>query len=47
MKGIVSPTSGDLAFSAQQGGYGEGPGQDPEVKIFGVVFFFQTSWSAL
>lgn len=45
----MSPTSTGLAFSIQQGlgGYGEGPGSDPEVKISGAIFYFQTSWSAL
>lgn len=49
MKGVVSPTSGGLAFPVQQGlgGCGAGAGPDLEVKISGVIFYFQTSWSAL
>lgn len=49
MNGVLSPTSGGLAFSMQQGlgGYGTGPGPDPEVEMSGVIFYFQTSWSDL
>lgn len=49
MNGVLSPTSGGLAFSMQQGlgGYGAGPGPDPEVEISGVIFYFQTSWSVI